>query len=85
MIAEYEGYIINNNTIIIRYIIPINDDHNAVVEERPEFIRNAEGEPGLHREFEVFDLPKGYELSYSVRVNHLASPEDIHTLSLIHI
>ena len=79
VIAEYEGYIINNNTIIIRYIIPINNDYKTVIEERPEFIRNTEGTLGLHREFEVFDLPKGYELSYSVSVNHLASPEDVHT------
>ena len=77
--AEYEGYLIKNNTIIIRYIIPINDAHDAIVEERPEFIRNSDGKPGLHREFEVYDLPKGFELSYSVRINHLASPEDFHT------
>ncbi len=81
--AEYNGYVLKDDHVVIKYKIPISGNEYVLVEERPEYITNNEGQPGLHREFQVIDLPDGYEISHSIKIQHLISPENLHTNSKV--
>jgi len=53
--TRFLGYRFQNNQVYLKYKL-ITQSDSIEVEERPEFIRNDKGEPGLERKFETFNV-----------------------------
>lgn len=58
----FKGYRFEDGGIILWYEATLGDGKQLVLEESPEFVRNASGNPGLERVFHVKGLPPNAEL-----------------------
>lgn len=55
----YRGYRINENRITLKHALVLDSRDTIHVEERPEFIRDKQGKPGLERSFSTSEIPAG--------------------------
>ena len=51
------GYIFRNNQIYLQYQLILSTGDTVHIQERPEFVRNESGSPGLERLFEISGSP----------------------------
>ncbi|WP_428656404.1 c-type cytochrome [Runella sp.] len=58
----YKGYAFNRQQIYLKFALILSKD-TILVEERPEFVRNKMGEPGLERMFSTSNVPAGATVS----------------------
>ena len=62
--VDYRGYVLRDNQILLNYALVLTSGDTVRVTERPEFIRNDEGQPGLLREFETQDVPEDVTVAW---------------------
>jgi cytochrome c len=60
---ENKGYLFRNGQIFLKHILILNKIDTVLIEERPEFVRNTKGKPGLERLFNVNKAPESVQLS----------------------
>lgn len=58
-----KGYVFQDNQIYLKFLLIISSGDTIRIEERPEFIRNETGDPGLERSFKISDVPEGITVS----------------------
>lgn len=58
-----KGYRFDNNQIFLKYILELSSKDSVEIEERPEFVRNKNGKPGLERQFNISKVPDGVTIS----------------------
>ncbi|MEX2231138.1 MAG: c-type cytochrome [Cyclobacteriaceae bacterium] len=58
-----KGYSFQDNQIHLKYLMILSSGDSIHIEERPEFIRNGDGEPGLERVFKLTGAPDGTTVS----------------------
>ncbi|MEO8762931.1 MAG: c-type cytochrome [Ginsengibacter sp.] len=61
------GYIFRQNQIYLKHILVLSSKDTIHIEERPEFVRNESGQPGLERFFTVSGAPDGVTISLQSR------------------
>ena len=57
------GYIFRNDQIFLQYQLILSTGDTVHIQERPEFVRNESGSPGLERLFELSGSPDGVSVS----------------------
>lgn len=58
-----KGYVFRDNRISLKYWMILTSGDTIHIEERPEFIRNENGDPGLERSFTLKHVPEGTTVS----------------------
>lgn len=58
-----KGHLFRNGQIYLKYRMILSSGDTIRIEERPEFIWNDNGDPGLERTFSLKDLPEGVTVS----------------------
>ena len=58
-----KGYAFRNGEINLKFLMILSSGDTVRIEERPEFIRNEKGEPGLERTFTMSGVPDGATIS----------------------
>lgn len=58
-----KGYVFKDNQIYLKFRMILASDDTIDIEERPEFIRNKNGDPGLERVFTLSGVPEGIKVS----------------------
>lgn len=53
-----KGYVFRNNQIYLKFLMILSSGDTVHIEERPEFIRNSDGDPGMERSFTLSDVPE---------------------------
>ncbi len=61
--TQYKGYLLGDNRITIRFELVLEDGTRIEINERPEFVRNVQNQPGFERSFAGSDIPAGLEVS----------------------
>ncbi len=62
-----KGYVFRDNQVYLKYLLILSAKDTVRIEERPEFMRNEAGQPGLERSFKITGVPKGVTLSLKSR------------------
>jgi cytochrome c len=62
-----KGYVFRDNQINLKYLLILSSKDTIHIEERPEFIRNETGNPGLERLFKISNIPNGVTVSLKSR------------------
>lgn len=79
--VRYLGHRISNNIVTLRYKLKLQDNHEIVVEETPDYIENVKGVPGLKRKFETMNVPDGMSVELATATtDEKNSPYTLHTL-----
>lgn len=60
--TQYKGYLLEDNRITIRFELKLDDGRVVKIQEQPEFIRNAQNQPGFKRSFSGSEIPDGLEV-----------------------
>lgn len=77
----YKGYVFENNQIWLNYAIMHPEIGTVFIKEKPEYVTNEEGNPGLERIFTVSGLAKGAEvILFSERGNFTMAKNGMHNL-----
>ncbi|MEO9891745.1 c-type cytochrome [Aurantibacter sp.] len=53
------GYSFRKNQIYLQYTLILSKGDSILIKERPEYVRDSEGKPGLERWFKTEDVPEG--------------------------
>lgn len=53
-----KGYVFRNNQIYLKFLMILSSGDTVHIEERPGFIRNSDGDPGLERSFTLSNVPE---------------------------
>src|SRR5690606_1333393 len=61
------GYVFRDNQIYLKHILILSSGDSIRIEERPEFVRNEAGQPGLERWFKAANVPEGIQVSLKSR------------------
>lgn len=78
----HKGYSIADNEIYLKYAMILSGGDTIMIQERPEFIRNEAGDPGLSRTFLISDVgPDTKVYLQSGRTDHLLSENEQTTLT----
>lgn len=59
---QQKGYAFENNQIWLAYQLIHTDIGTVTIKEKPEYVTDKQGNPGLEREFTVSDLPEDAEI-----------------------
>jgi cytochrome c len=59
----HRGYTFKNNQIYLRYALLLTTKDTIFIEERPEFVQDKAGKPGLERLFKTSNVPNGASIS----------------------
>lgn len=59
----HKGHVFRNNQIHLKYWMILSSGDTVRIEERPEFVRNEAGDPGLERIYNLSGVPDGVEVS----------------------
>jgi len=59
----YRGYAFKDNLVYLKYALILTTKDTITVEERPDFVRDASGKPGLERVFKTTNVPIGTVVS----------------------
>lgn len=59
-----KGYYFLNNQVYLKHEMILSTGDTLRLEERPEFIRDNRGAPGLERSFKITDVPQGVTVSF---------------------
>lgn len=59
----HRGYIFKNNQIYLKYALLLTTKDTVLIEERPEFVQDKVGKPGLERLFKTSNIPSGVSIS----------------------
>jgi len=62
-----KGYVFRDKQIYLNYLLILSTGDTILIEERPEFIRDEEGKPGLERLFKVSAMQKDVIVSLEAR------------------
>jgi len=62
-----KGYVFRNNQVYLKFLLILSSKDTIQIEERPEFIRNEDGEQGLERSFKTSGVPEGVTISLRSR------------------
>lgn len=60
---ENKGYVFRDDQIFLKHLVILNNKDSVSIEERPEFVRNKNGQPGLERLFKIHHLPEAVQIS----------------------
>lgn len=55
----HRGYTFKNNQIYLKYALLLTTKDTILIEERPEFVQDKAGKPGLERLFKTSNVPMG--------------------------
>ena len=80
----HKGHTFRDKQVYLKYWIIGSSGDTIRVEERPEFVRNNEGEPGLERVFNVSGVPDGVTVSLRSSASTLPLNSDKPTVSAIY-
>lgn len=61
--TQYRGYLLEDNQITMRFELVLDDGTRIKINERPEFVRNVQDQPGFKRSFAGSEIPDGLEVS----------------------
>ena len=59
----YKGYVFRNRQIYLQFALVFSANETILLEERPEFVQNSGGKPGLERAFKASNVPDGVVIS----------------------
>lgn len=59
----HRGYTFKNNQIYLKYALLLITKDTILIEERPEFVQDKAGKPGLERLFKISNVPNGTSIS----------------------
>ncbi len=68
---QNRGYVFRKNQIFLQHDLILGKD-TIQIEERPEFIRNKAGKPGLERIFVTSNVPAGISVTLKSKLGNLA-------------
>ncbi|MEO5602306.1 MAG: c-type cytochrome [Cyclobacteriaceae bacterium] len=58
-----KGYFLKDNQIHLKFILILSTGDTIRFEERPEYVENEAGDPGLERSFKMHTIPEGITVS----------------------
>ncbi|MEL7533768.1 MAG: PA14 domain-containing protein, partial [Bacteroidota bacterium] len=75
----YHGHRFEGENVSLQYSLKMPDGHLIKVEERPEYIENESGMPGLERRFEITGQPEGSEILLHTTVQSILGDRFLET------
>ncbi|TDE12331.1 c-type cytochrome [Dyadobacter psychrotolerans] len=66
------GYYFDKNQIYLKYALTLTSGDTILIEERPEFVPDKKGNPGLERVFKTSQVPHGVTISLRSSENSIA-------------
>jgi cytochrome c len=69
---QSRGYLFRKNQIYLQYNLIVAGRDTVSIEERPEFVRNPEGKPGLERIFVTKNVPPNVKITLKATLGNLA-------------
>lgn len=69
---QTKGYLFRKNQIYLNYNLIVAGKDTIQIEERPEFVRNKEGKPGLERIFVTKNVPPNVKVTLKATLGNLA-------------
>lgn len=77
--AKYAGHSLKDGRVSLMYRLICTDDVTIEVDERPEAMSSANGQPGFERVYVVRNAPEGYEVSIRQQVTSIALNKNVNT------
>lgn len=77
--ANYHGHRFEGESVIIKYSLKAPNGDLIKVEERPEYIENESGMPGLERRFKVSGQPAGSQLQLNTTIQSILGDRFLET------
>ncbi len=68
---QSKGYLFRKNQIYLNYDLIVSGRDTISIEERPEYVRNTEGKPGLERIFVTKNVPPNVKLTLKATLGNL--------------
>ena len=81
--VRYQGYRVTGDQVTFRYLLVTAYGQEIIVEESPEIVFSDDGRPGLQRQFDVFDVPPGFQVAVNVSMETLKSRDDVQTNGML--
>lgn len=81
--VRYQGYRIIGDQVTIRYALLTTYGQEIIIEESPEVVFSDDGRPGLHRAFNAFNIPPGFQVAVNVKFETLKSRDDVQTNGML--
>ena len=80
----HKGHVFRNGQVHLKYWMILSSGDTIRIEERPEFIRNEHGDPGLERVYTVANIPNGVRIGLRTADSHLGMEPDKQTISAVY-
>lgn len=77
----HKGHAFKDKQIYLKYWMILATGDTIRIEERPEFVRNEKGDPGLERTFSLSGVPDGVTVSLRSAASHVVLNSDKPTVS----